>query len=223
MATFVCWLFRGNDFDRRKVMTYTPAHVATLAAMLQRHGGHRLVCVSDMDVNVPGVRVIPMPRHVSALISYYPKLWAFSMQFAEQIGERFASIDLDVVVMGDLGPLLDEPGDFRIWDSARGQPYNSSFFVMDPGARWRVWEDFDQALAERVKSRYERWCGDQGWIAHVLGPDEAVFPESEGELIRYRSREHQFGVPETAKAVFTCGPYRPDTLRHLHWVEDHYR
>ena len=61
---FLCWLFRGNDFDRNKVMTYRPEHVRTLAAMLRRHGGHDLVCVSDMSV--PGVRVVPMPDAVAA-------------------------------------------------------------------------------------------------------------------------------------------------------------
>lgn len=219
MTTFLCWLFCGVDFDRNKVMTYRPEHVRVLQAMLRRNGGHELVCVSDMDV--PGVRVIPMPAAVAALPSYYPKLWAFSRECQDAVGERFTSIDLDVIVRGDLGEVVDHDSDFRIWDGAALQPYNSSFFTMTPGTHNHVWDSFNVPDAEAASKLYPKWCGDQGWIAHVLGNGERVYREDDDVIVRYRRRAVS-PPPATARAIFTCGPYRPDTLMDLDWVARDY-
>ena len=131
---FLCWLFRGNDFDRNKVMTYRPEHVRTLAAML---------------------------------------------------------------------------------------PYNSSFFTIEPGTHHHVWDTFSVPVAEQASKGYPKWCGDQGWIAHVLGPDEPVYCEDDEVIVRYRRRVVA-PPPATARAIFTCGPYRPDTLIDLEWVRADY-
>lgn len=222
---FVCWLFTGHGFNRDKVMRYGPQHVATLARMLSRHGSHELLCVTDQpkEVQAAGVGVIPMPPEVSALPRYYPKVWLFSDELAGIIGRRFGSIDLDAVVTGDLGPVLDTNDDFIIWDQAKGEPYNTSLLAMEPGARPEVWDRFTVEAGDAAQIAVGRPTGDQCWLGHFLGPDEATFSEDTG-VLQYRPSKHRASKPEGVRAAFMCGPYLPDVeAKSSEWVREAYR
>lgn len=177
--------------------------------MLRRHGGHSLTCVTDQKINIEGVSVIAMPDMVVALPDYLPKLWAWSPEFHRLVGRRFASIDLDVVILDDLAPVLATDAPFRIWNEARLEPYNSSLFVLEPGFGNEVWESYspDRLAKARANARY--WTGDQSWVAHILGPNHETFGEKDG-VRRYRPTLHGW-EPENCRAVFFCGPYDPAT------------
>lgn len=225
----VCWLFQGHGFDRRRVMTYGPEHVRALGSMLRRHGGHELLCITDQPEAVqaagvaPGVAAVAMPREVAALPRYYPKLWAFSRELGDFIGERYASIDLDAVVVDDLAPVLDTGDDFLVWDQARGEPYNTSLFALEPGARSHVWERFTVELGEAAELAVGRPTGDQCWLGHLLGPGQPTFSEAAG-VIQYRPSLHRADCPPGAKALFMCGPYRPDLeATESTWVKEAWR
>lgn len=220
---FVCWLWRGRGFWKRTA-TYDVQHVEALASMLRRHGGYRLACVHDGSFQMPeGVQGVPMPAHVADLPNYLPKLWAWSPEFHERIGERFASIDLDVVLLGDPAAELYGPEPVRIWDSAVGEPYNSSLFVLTPGTGHEVWERMTPAAVEAARKASTRWTGDQSWIAHVLGPHLPTFGEGSG-IIRYRPSKHRHEAPADARAVFLCGPYDPRTeAQGSTWIKQAWR
>lgn len=216
---FVCWLWRGKGFWKRTAR-YDEGHVATLASMLSRHGDHELICVQDGGFDIPGS--IIMPDEVNALPDYLPKLWGWSPQFHDLIGERFASIDLDVVVTGDLEPLLTINEPFVIWDRARLEPYNTSLFALKPGYRNDVWTTLSPEKLAWARKRAAYWTGDQSWVAHVLGPDEPTFGEAEG-VIQYRPSKHRDTPPEGMKAAFLCGPYEPRSeSEHSTWMRKAY-
>ena len=221
---FVTCLFTGHGFDRDRVMTYGPRHVAVLANMLRRHGGHELVCVHDGQDLPAGVTGVQMPDNVAALPRYYPKTWALSDALGHVIGETYAAIDLDVVIVADPAAALPADVRFASWDQARGEPYNSSLFVLEPGARREVWDRFSVEAAEKAeRTATYRWTGDQSWIAHVLGPGECTFGEDTG-ILQYRPSKHRAACPEGARALFMCGPYRPDLeAEHSEWVREAYR
>jgi hypothetical protein len=219
---FVCWLWRGRGFDR-EVVRYHRGHVEVLRNMLRRHGGHDLVCVTDDLDNVPdGVTGVILPRDVAALAAYYPKLWAFSPEFHSIIGERFVSIDLDVIIAGDLAPVVAGDDDFLVWSKAAGEPYNTSLFALKPGCRTQVWANFSGRAAVTASLTIRRWTGDQSWVAHVLGPREKTFGEETG-VIQYRPH-HRAQKPAGLRAAFACGPYDPITEQTLSpWVAQEYQ
>jgi hypothetical protein len=206
---FVCWLFRGHGFDRKRVVSYGCHHARALAKMLKRNGANDLFCVSDQELAADcDANLIPMPREVAALPKYYPKLWAFSDDFGRIIGEKFVSIDLDAVVLGNFSDLLENRSEFAIWDDAIGEPYNSSLFVLEPGARAQVWECFSEGRANGAEMNATRWTGDQSWIAHVLGPKEERIHD-EKRIIRYRPSLHREKQLQGVDLAFLCGPYDP--------------
>lgn len=187
-------------------MKYDERHVLTLASMLHRHGGHELICVQDGSFDLPGSVV--MPPSVASLPDYLPKLFAWSPEFHTLIGERFASIDLDVVITGDLGPVLKTDRPFLIWNKANLEPYNTSLFALQPGTHQRVWTELSSARITAARGSAAYWTGDQSWVAHVLGHGEPTFGEETGVIV-YRPSLHRQTMPAGALATFLCGPYEP--------------
>jgi hypothetical protein len=220
---FVCWLWRGRGFWKRTA-TYDGHDVAVLASMLKRHGGHELICVHDGNFVIPTcIWQMPMPSNVAALPDYLPKLWAWSPEFHAVVGERFASIDLDVVLLGDVAHLLSGPEPVRLWDSAVNESYNTSLFAIEPGFGHQVWNSYVPESLAAARDRAVYWTGDQSWVAHVLGPGMPTFSESDG-VIRYRPQLHRDAPPPGALAVFLCGPRSAETeSEHSEWVRKHWR
>lgn len=216
---FVCWLWRGHGFWK-DTATYSEKHVRVLASMLKRHGGHKLTCVQDGTFDIPGSIVMPM--RVAALPNYLPKLWGWSAAFHSLIGERFASIDLDVVVTGDLGPLLSGKEPLRIWDKAENELYNTSLFALEPGFGNEVWGRFSIEAIEKAKASAFYWTGDQSWVGHVLGPGQATFGERDG-VIHY-GPANRMKKPAGMLAGFMCGPFNPKAeAKRSEWVKAAWR
>jgi hypothetical protein len=164
-----------------------------------------------------------MPPEIATLPDYQPKIWAWSPELHEFVGERFTSIDLDVVILGDLAPILATEAPIRLWNDAVGEPYNTSLFTVEPGYGQEVWTDFSPAALKAASENATRWTGDQSWVAHVLGPSMPTFGEDRG-VLRYRKSQHRQSVPQGTLAAFFCGPFCPASEReHSQWVMDNWR
>lgn len=215
---FVCWLWRGSG-----PVEYGVGHVHVLSKMLERHGGHELVCVTDdQEVQFKSVRKISMPLAVSNLGGYYPKLWLWSETLQRLVGaRRFASIDLDVVVTGNLAE-CDTGEPLLFWRDAAGrEPYNTSLVFLNAGQGFDVWRRWPLANLENVKAAYPYWTGDQSWVAWVLGGGCAAFADR--GVVQYRP-EHRNAQPANMRAAFMCGPYDPcKEATKSSWVEREWR
>lgn len=221
---FVCTLWRGTGFWKRTA-TYGPQHVERLAAMLARHGGHALTVVHDGNFELPaGVRSVRMPAAVAELPDYLPKLWLWSPDLADAMDvDRFACVDLDVVILDDLAPVLATANHIRLWDAAVGEPYNTSLFTLTPGHGHQVWWRYSDAALAGARARAKRWTGDQSWVAHILGWGMPTFGEATG-VFRYRPTKHRQAPPRGARAAFFCGPFCPQTeSEHSEWVRANWK
>lgn len=223
---FVCWLWRGRGFWKQTAK-YDSRHVHVLASMLKRHGNHFLTCVHDGSFKANGndeIGTVHMPAEVARLPDYLPKLWVWSREFQEYIGERFACIDLDVVILGDLAPLLQTGEPVKFASGAHREPYNTSLFVIEPLFGQEIWDKLDLVEIERAKRTAAYWTGDQSWVAHVLGPGYPIIEEDEGVRIYRPARNRDKAMPSPTLAAFMCGPYSPDIeARHSKWVRDAWR
>src|SRR5690606_31518495 len=135
--------------------TFGPETVNTLARMVRRHyrPDVRVLCVTDepegIDASVEIVpawndfATVPSP-HGAQQPSCYRRLRAFDPAIGSVFGERFVSMDLDCVIVGDMTPVWERDEDFVIWsDTGPKTLYNGSMFLMTAGARPQVWTDFD--------------------------------------------------------------------------------
>lgn len=136
MLTVVCWKWGG---------LFQPGDVNRLRAGLELHLAlpHELVCVADDAAGIDRrVRVVPMPTTYAHTPRCRRRMQVFSRDFAQQLGERLLSIDLDVVIVDDLTPLLDRPEPLVCWRVAYAGVYSGSFVLHDAGHLDALWQRF---------------------------------------------------------------------------------
>ena len=182
----------------RKAIRFGADHVNRLHSMIARNikVPFQLHCITDDGAGIrPEVNIIPLWHDLKQLGGCYTRLKVFSPDMADLIGQDFFSIDLDVVVTGDLTPLVvhtRENYDFKIWgDTNPTTPYNGSFFYMKAGARKQVWHDFDPLISPQAGAKLRYVGTDQAWIGACLGPHEPKWTTADGV---FSFRVH-FGAP----------------------------
>lgn len=235
MLTVVTWLWRPPARYRSQ---FKAVHVNTLRAMVARNyqGPHEFACVTDMPEGLdPGVRVVPAWNDFAGILSpngahnpsCYRRLRAFSPDIAPVLGDRFVSLDLDTVVVGDLGPLWDRPEDFVCWGETNPKSfYNGSMWLLRAGARRMVWESFDPKVSPGLAFKAGKFGSDQGWLSYCLGKGEATWTTRDGVYsYNVHLRRQRADLPENARIVMFHGstdPWSPEAQR-LGWVRKHYR
>jgi len=231
---------------------YGPAQVNTLRRMVARNYAqpHRFICVTDDPKGIdPEVEIVPLwDDHASVPNpsfrtgpSCYRRLKVFSRDMGAVLGERFVCMDLDVVITGDLTPLLDRPEPFVAWRNPNPKwPLNGSMFMLKAGTRPRVWDSFDPKSSPRRSHAAGCFGSDQGWMSYVLGSGESTWGPEDGvysfqdEIVRRRSgltkglppRRPPYPMPANARVVVFHGavdPWMPAALKMAPWIEEHYR
>lgn len=239
MITIVCWKWRPVPGYRSD---FGASQVNAFYRMVERHAPfpHEVVCVTDDASGIdPRVRIVDLPEcfgHLSSPMGYrwpscYRRLRAFAPDAGAWLGgDRILSVDLDVVITGDLTPLVDREEDFVIWgDTAKNTPYNGGLWLLRAGTRPRVWTEFDP---NRSPQRTKSACligSDQAWIGLCLGPGEARYRTADGV---YSYRVHMDGetdrpkpLPGDARIVLFHGrrdPWQPETQAKSPWITEHW-
>jgi len=250
VISVVCFKWRPTAGYRS---SYSAAPVNVLRRMVAKHyqKPHRFICVTDDATGIDaGIEPVPLWNDYAGLPnpsfrggpSCYRRLKVFAPDIAQVLGERFVCMDLDVVITGDLQPLLDRTEDFIAWRNPNPLwPYNGSMFMLTAGARPQVWTTFDP-LTSPAKSNAAGCRGsDQGWMSYVLGKGEATWDKSDGvwsyqdEILERRSRAQMLRtghrpkatrLPDGARVVIFHGaldPWEPQAVKVAPWITEHYQ
>lgn len=234
MLTVLCWKWTPAKGYRS---AFTPQAVHTLQRMVARHypAPHRFVCITDNPAGLgPDVEVLPLWKTYSSVPnpwgarnpSCYRRLRVFAPGMETILGERIVSIDLDVVITGDLRPLWDRADEFVIWGDTNPRTlYNGSMFLLRTGTRTRVWTEFDPKRSPAKTRAAGQFGSDQGWISYCLGKGQPTWTQADG-VYSFRNDLKTRGVlPKNARVVIFHGhddPWGPVAQR-LPWVREHYR
>jgi len=192
-----------------------------------------------------GIRFIRLWEEMKHVKNCGVRLPAFHPYMRHVIGPRFAWLDLDVVITGNVDHIFSHPEPFvGLRTPAPPMPFNGSFVMMDAGA-------FPQVLSEWTPERYEA-CGefwiaagcagggasDEGWMGRMLAgqPGVATVGGLEGNADgiyyfkrhmlekRYRGR---IPLPADARMVIMNGrrfdPSLPEWQARAPWILDHWR
>ena len=230
----VCYLW--NDGSRE----FLPQHVNVLQRMVSRHLSepHRFICITDekRESFNDGVEVFPTPpaaRHVgenrspegARFPSCYRRLWTFSDE-ARELGEQVLLLDVDLVVVGDLAPIMACDADFMGWrpfrDWGRKMRFGGGIYLLKTGTRTEVWKRFEGAQSI-VKARTAGFRGsDQAWISYVLGDREPYWQRDSGIYSIRDMSGSEAVLPKDARLVQFNGPTKP-WRSPLPWVKEHWR
>lgn len=233
--TFITWKWPPPKGYRS---TFGPDTVNVLRRMIQRNYPlpHRFCVVTAETQGLdPAVEVIPPWNDYADLPSpsggknpsCYRRLRMFAPDIESVFGKRFVSLDLDMVITGDLTSVFDRPEDFVIWGDTNPRTfYNGSFLLMSAGARAQVWTQFDPVKSPRASKAAGHHGSDQGWLSHCLGPNEAKWTTADG-VYSFRNHLQPKGnvLPANAKVVIWHGEHDPwgSLGRTLPWVQECYR
>jgi len=151
---------------------YGPEYVNRLYAMVRRHlrGDFDFVCLTDRSDGVRAeVRCLPIPP-LDLPPGIPERGWTKLTTFAADLhGLRGTALflDLDVVIVDDITPFFEEPGDFLIihdWKRPWRITGNSSVYRFELGAHPDVLERF-RAEHEQVRARLRN---EQAWLSEVM-------------------------------------------------------
>jgi hypothetical protein len=234
--SIVCWKWDKGPHPKKGIK-FTAEHVNILRASVARNlsRSHVFVCVTDDHKGLhPEVQVVNIDRHFkefSDLGGCYRRLKAFDMVSGLALfGPRFVSIDLDVVITGNLDDLFGFQEDFRIWEDnfKRRTPYCGSLWGMKSGSRGKVWDKFksDPGLCVGSAKEQKLMGTDQAHISHCLYPQEKTWTVRDG-VYNFGTRVRMMGgrLPVDCKMVFFNGKYDPSQgplQENFPWIKDHW-
>jgi hypothetical protein len=150
---------------------YGAEYVNRLYAMVERHlqGEFRFVCLTDNSMGVrPEVECMPLPSLDLApgADRGWPKLTTFKADLHGLRGTALF-VDLDIVIVGDIAPFFEQPGEFLIikdWKRPWRLTGNSSVYRFRIGAHADVLQHFVRNQ-EEVRRRYRN---EQEYLSHAM-------------------------------------------------------
>lgn len=180
---------------------YRPWQVNVLARLCRVHmPEHRFVCVTDGFDNSQfdqSVEVVETPLHVVEIArrespeggrfpSSYRRLWTFSNDAAEILGELVMLIDVDCIPCGWMWPLFERQENFVGWRprSEWGVPGRlaGGTWLHRPGTMAWMWDEFFADPAGAVMRARDAGCrgSDQAIMTHRLAAMAASWEEPHG-------------------------------------------
>jgi hypothetical protein len=232
---------------------YEAKHVNSLYRNVLRVYPHpfRFFCVTDDPKGLDSaIEYVPLwkdhfnlvnPSHPTSRPNCYPRLKLFDIKMREIFGDRFVSLDLDMVLIKEADVLWHRPEEFVIYDAKGDDHYNGSMFLMTAGARQQVWDRFDPVLSPKLTTAANMRGSDQAWIRYCLAPDAATWTNEEGAYAYLHiippSRERRSrplarwklprngSLPEGARVVIFAGEFKPwdrAALVMSPWIRDYY-
>ncbi len=237
IESVVCWRWKPAPGYRSD---YPAKTVNVLKAMVDRWypHPHRFICVTDDPDGIdPSVEIVPAWNDFADLTSphgrknpaCYRRLRMFHPEIGRVFGQRFVSLDLDVVLTGEVSPLWNRPEPFVAWGDTNPMPgshYNGSMILLTAGSRSQVWTRFDPTRSPAQALHAGCWGSDQGWLSYILGPGEAKWTKADG-VYSFRNHLKSQRLPENARLVSFHGRLDPwhaeaqaiDWVRR-YWVEE---
>lgn len=237
MLSFVLWKWRNPGYGH----VFTAEHVNIMRNMIERHysGEHEVVCFTDDPEGIDErVRVEPLPTDYlnvpnpmgEGFPSCFVRLFAFSDEMKKVVPNRFVSLDLDAVIVGDITELLDRDEELVWWyaKTKDEKQVNGSMWMHVPGTRTELWSEFNPAVSpfEAVEAG---WRGsDQGWFSYK-SRDEAGWTSEDGVYSwDPQLKRRGYFLPKGAKIIFFHGPVKPWSAEarkrgKFGWVKNHWK
>jgi len=121
---------------------FGPEYPNRTRSMLKRHLHlpHRLYCVTDDPTGLdPEIEVVAIPTWLADTPRCRRRMQQYSADFDALFGARLLSIDLDVVIVGDITPIVDRPEPVVCWRVGYANVFSGSFVLWSAGALDGAW------------------------------------------------------------------------------------
>src|SRR5690606_35765543 len=180
-----------------------------------------------------GRRIIearPERRQTKPFPSCYRRLWNFSEEARALLGPRIFSIDIDVIVTGDITQIVERPGSFVGWvdDRFAWNKIAGGAYLHETGTHGDVWSDFDPDRSPAIAAAAGNCGSDQAWMSYKLFnriPREFHWTSASG-LMKLKWLRPGERPPALARLIFTSGdspPWDAEVQRRYPWITEYWR
>lgn len=226
------WRKPSTGYKLKSPVEYSAEHVNILYKSVKRNTTipFKFICVTDDPSGLnEEIQVIDLWDKYKNLGGCYNRLYIFSEEIKNLLGERFICIDLDCVIVDNIDAILTRKEDFIInkfiSKGGHNQIYNGGLIMMTAGTRKRVWEDFHPIKSletlDRLRNEKNLVGSDQAWIQVNLGENESMFTENDG-IYDYSFLPDK-KLPENAKIIFFPGKVDPSQEKDkVEWIIKHW-
>lgn len=200
-------------------------YVTKLRDMCSRHmqREYGFYCLTDQPERCSGASFVDV-RNLGL-----PGWWAKMMLFEPSWRGRHHVVyfDLDTLIIGNITPLADVPGEFAITESFTRLAgittypcrYNSSVMTIGAGQASFIWERFSKVSAHMMK-KHEAY-GDQAAIEELY-PHAALLQRLMPKGFFCNYRDLTMHVPEATAVINFGGQHKPANCP-IPWVQDKWR
>jgi len=226
------WRKPSTGYKLKSPVEYSAEHVNILYKSVKRNTTipFKFICVTDDPSGLNDeIQVIDLWDKYKNLGGCYNRLYIFSEEIKNLLGERFICIDLDCVIVDNIDTILTRKEDFIInkfiSKGGHNQIYNGDLIIMTAGTRKSVWEDFHPIKSletlDRLRNEKNLVGSDQAWIQANLGENESMFTENDG-IYDYSFLPDK-KLPENAKMIFFPGKVDPSQEKDkVDWIIKHW-
>lgn len=232
------WNQRPDELESipsQALINYGADHVNIFYRMMDRNLNipYEKVCITDDPEGLDkDIRVIPLWDKYRYLGGCYNRLYVFSSDMQELIGDRFFVCDVDVVITSNMDSIIDREEDFVIGHQRRPDlnylRYHGGMFLMNAGCRSRVWDIFNLYPKDCIRRAKEfGYIGTDQAIIRLLLKDEAGWTQKDG-VLDMRVDIMEKGIidpPDGTKIIQFSGPRDPtnkDLQDKYKWIEKNY-
>jgi hypothetical protein len=123
--TVCTFLWHDPGYRWNSHFIYGAEHVNKLYRAVHRNLRlpHEFVCITDIPAGIdPAIRIVRLWNDHRNLGGSYVRLRAFAADMRDVLGPRFAWLDLDCVITGNLDPVLGRSEDFIAWKDVAPPP-----------------------------------------------------------------------------------------------------
>lgn len=226
------WKKSKQGYKLKNKVEYSSNHVNILYDSIKRNTTipFKFFCITDDNTDLlPDINYVPLWDKYKYLGGCYNRLYVFSSEIKNLLGDKLFSIDLDCVITGNIDSILNKDDDFvinqyRIKNNSIKQLYNGGMFLLTTGARKQVWENFDPVISpnllQPLRDKKLLQGSDQAWIQYALGNNEKVYTNEDGVYDYYQVGSN---LPSNAKIVFFPGRDDPALEREkIKWIRDNW-
>jgi hypothetical protein len=192
-------------------------YVTRLRNMVARHlkAKHTMFCLTDQSERCDGVAFVDIG--VIGLEGWWGKMVLFEPMWRGM--DKVIYLDLDTVIINDISPLTNVPGEFAICERfmVHRCRYDSSVMVIGGGRASFIWTAFERRL-EELLARHSR-DGDKACI-------EELYPTA--QLLQHLLPKDFFcsshvitmgGMPKQASIITFGGTTKPHNCL-IPWVKE---
>ncbi len=234
----VCFIWDDSKLKRE----YKPEYVDVLASMFARHldVDHKIVCISghgQRSFNHENVIALAPPPDVIRLSKFvtpegprfptcYRRLWLFSEQAKNVIGDRILLTDVDVVITGNITSLVERDDHFVGWYPRQRwglaeKRIAGGMYLMTAGKFTDVYEGFNAQSIKQARSAGYRGS-DQAWISYKMVNRVSFWDDKKEGIWSVRDFKTST-LPRGARLVTFNGDRKPWDMLRTPWVKEHWQ